>query len=255
MTSSPSPCPTCGALSTGSFCGQCGASLAGGRCGRCRADLTPGARFCHRCGEAQRGGAGPSERRAWLFASGLVVVLLGVMVVGLVRQAPEPVVPDMANTGSSGGGPIRPASDISAMSPRERFDRLFQRLMLAGARRDSVEIVNFTPMALGAYRLLDAFDEDARFHAALIQIQVGAFPEALALADTILAAEPRHLFGLLLRGTVADLRGDRAALRRTYAAYAAAYDAERRAGRPEYAEHADLLEGFRQSADSALRQP
>src|SRR6185312_10654399 len=43
-------CPSCAAPATGRFCATCGAPLAGALCASCRAPLTPGAKFCHRCG-------------------------------------------------------------------------------------------------------------------------------------------------------------------------------------------------------------
>ncbi|MDP9204892.1 MAG: zinc ribbon domain-containing protein, partial [Gemmatimonadota bacterium] len=43
-------CLSCGATATGRYCASCGAPLAGARCASCSAELSPGARFCHRCG-------------------------------------------------------------------------------------------------------------------------------------------------------------------------------------------------------------
>ena len=61
------------------------------------------------------------------------------------------------------------------MTPRERFDRLFNRIMQAAEQGDSVEVERFTPMALGAYQQLDSRDADARYHAAVLHLQVGDF--------------------------------------------------------------------------------
>ena len=59
------------------------------------------------------------------------------------------------------------------MTPRERFDRLFNRIMEAGQQGDTAQVARFTPMALGAYAQLDTFDADARYHAAVLHLQVG----------------------------------------------------------------------------------
>ena len=64
-------------------------------------------------------------------------------------------------------------------------------------------------MALGAYQQLDSRDADARYHAAVLHLQVGDFAPALALADTILTESPGHLFGYLVRGTVARFQNNR----------------------------------------------
>ena len=43
-------------------------------------------------------------------------------------------------------------------------------------------------MAILAYGLLDTVNADLRYHAAVLYAEPGSYPEALALADTILAA-------------------------------------------------------------------
>src|SRR5437763_14965808 len=44
------PCPSCQSPASGKYCSNCGAPLAGARCAACDTALTPGAKFCHRCG-------------------------------------------------------------------------------------------------------------------------------------------------------------------------------------------------------------
>lgn len=264
MTASPpTPCPACGAPASGSFCSACGASLTARTCQACHADLSPRARFCHRCGRpVGSGGEVPAgarlparERTAWIVAGGLCVAFLAAIVFR-VWQPPAPVAPDMANAGSAGAqalgsqGPATgPAPDISRMTPRERFDRLFNRIMQAAEAGDSAQVVRFTPMALGAYTQLDSIDADARYHAAVIRLQVGDVPGALALADTIVARTPGHLFGYLVRGQAAELQGDSAAEARAGRDFLAHYDGEMRAGRVEYREHARVIEEFKQKAE------
>jgi hypothetical protein len=159
----------------------------------------------------------------------------------------------MANAGAAGTGAPRtgPAPDISNMTPRERFDRLFNRIMQAAERNDSSEVQRFTPMALGAYQQLDNRDIDARYHAAVLHLQVGDFAQASALADTILAQSPGHLFGYVVRGTVAQLQGNQPALTRAYRDFLAHYPAESRAKRVEYLEHQPVIDEFKNQAESA----
>jgi hypothetical protein len=109
-------------------------------------------------------------------------------------------------------------------------------------------VSRFTPMALAAYAQLDSLDADARYHAALLEIHTGDVTGPAALADTILARQPGHLFGYVIRGTVARWRKDDAALARAYAGFLEHYDAELGAGRPEYAEHRPALDEFRRQA-------
>ncbi|MGH7628352.1 MAG: hypothetical protein ACREOF_03020, partial [Gemmatimonadales bacterium] len=136
------------------------------------------------------------------------------------------------------------------MSPRERFDRLFNRVAAAAGRADTTEVLRFAPMALGAYAQLDAIDTDARYHAAVLMIETGQLDEAAALADTILAGAPGHLFGFLVRANVADRRGDAAAGHRAREAFGRRYEAEIATRKPEYDEHRAALDAFRTTGSS-----
>jgi hypothetical protein len=120
--------------------------------------------------------------------------------------------------------------------------------MAAAQQGDQETVGRFTPMALAAYEMLDTVDADLRYHAALIQAHTGKVEAAEALGDSILAANPGHLLGYLLRGTGARWRKDDVALRRAYADYLSHYEAEMKAGRPEYTEHRFSLEQFREAA-------
>jgi hypothetical protein len=147
MTTALSTCPACGAAASGNFCSSCGASLTPRSCGSCHAELSAQARFCHRCGHPVASGTGGgrrSERTAWLVAAVLCVLLVGGIVYKVSGGTPAPA-PDMANTGADsrdrtpaqrlpGEGLQGRAPDISGMTPRERFDRLFNRVMQAAER-------------------------------------------------------------------------------------------------------------------------
>jgi Double zinc ribbon len=251
-------CPSCGAGAAGNFCSNCGASLVSRACAACRAELSPRARFCHRCGTsvASRPRLTASERQAWIIAGALCVLLVGGIAYQVSSSAPEPATPDMANPGvpqeSRGDRPrplSGPAPDISGMTPRERFDRLYNRIMQAAERRDSAEVARFTPMALGAYEQLDTRDSDARYHAAVLQVQVGNTRAAKALADTILAQTPGHLFGYIIRGTAAEVENDSISRARAQREFLSRYAGERASNRVEYLEHAPVLEEFRKEAE------
>jgi hypothetical protein len=256
----PAPaCAACGAPLAGRFCARCGAPAAGGDCQVCHATLSPGARFCHRCGApvppVAGGRGGNRERTAWIVAGiAALVALLAILWRGGAFHPAAP--PDMGNVGNVGAAPSAGlagrAPDISSMSPRERFDRLFERVIRASEAGDSLTVLQFAPMALGAYAQLDAVDTDARYHAAMIDLAVGDLPGAVALADTILAGAPGHLFAYLIRGESADRRNDTAALTRSYRDFLDHYDAEMRSGRVEYAEHRPALDDFRTRARASL---
>jgi hypothetical protein len=134
------------------------------------------------------------------------------------------------------------------MSPRERFNRLYNRIMQAAQAGDQATVTRFTPMALGAYAQLDTIDADARYHTALLKVHTGDVEASRALADSILAQSPGHLFGYIIQGTVARFRKDQKALGRAYSGFLKHYDAEMKAARPEYQDHRTSLDDFRKAA-------
>jgi hypothetical protein len=189
----------------------------------------------------------PKSRLPWAIA-GVGTVALAAILVLLARRD------QAARTAAAQSTPLQPATaaeappDISQMSPRERFDRLYNRIMRAAESGDEATVTRFTPMALMAYAQLPDLDADARYHAALLKVHTGDVDGARALADTILSQNPGHLFGYLIRGTVARWQKDDGALTSAYAAFLSHYDAEMKAGRGEYSEHSRALEDFRQAA-------
>jgi hypothetical protein len=247
-------CPSCGAPSSGgNFCNACGTPLGPRTCRNCSAPLSPQARFCHRCGEAAAGAIPKrSENLAWIIAGVAALALVAAIVWFVARGTPEPITPDMANPGSTGGTELAGrAPDISNLTPQERFDRLFDRVTRAASAGDTAQVAQFTPMALGAYAQLDSFTNDARFHAAMLRFNVGDFKGSLALADTIDTNIPGHLFAAMVRGNVATAESDPAALQKSYREFLASYDREMAANRVEYLDHKPVVDEFRTVAQQA----
>jgi hypothetical protein len=225
MVNQPKTCPACGTLGTGRFCAQCGAAL-------------------------DRLSLRPREHGAWRVAAAASVLVLGLLVVLVWRDKAS------AEPGSAGATVDAAASppDLSSMSPRERFDRLYQRVMGAAQTGDTVTVERFAPMVFAAYDQLDTVDADARYHAALLHLHLqNDTAAAFRLADTILGTNPRHLFGFLIEGTAAQLAGDLPRLARARKALLAAWDAEQRAARPEYRDHQKMLDQFRAAALASER--
>ena len=144
--SSPLPCPSCGAAASGNFCAACGAPLSAQQCAACSTTLSPGARFCHKCGAAAPGtlrapatgaavGRSPApppdyhgmrplptrDRTAWVVAGSMILVTIAAVAYFATRRS-EPTVPSMANAGNAvpgaadagdGGTPAVRAPDIS----------------------------------------------------------------------------------------------------------------------------------------------
>jgi hypothetical protein len=220
--------------------------------------MAPQARFCSQCGTtvtaAAAAPASRNERLVWFLAGGGLVLLVGGGALALSRgtfQAPVAGA-EASFAGGAGDGPTGGAPpDISNLTPRERFDKLFNRIMRAAESGDANTVTSFAPMAIQAYAMLDTVDADARYHLALIQLHTGDVDGARAQGDSILKSQPGHLFGYVVKGTIARFQKDNKALARTYADFLAHYDAEQARKRREYSEHPRALEEFLKAARDA----
>jgi predicted nucleic acid-binding Zn ribbon protein len=219
---------------TGAFCPSCGTPV------------RPDARFCHHCGTGL--GERPVPKR-WntptivlysVIALGVVVAVAGALFMTgeIPATAPAPSAPAAPSTAT--GQP-----DISNMSPREAADRLFNRVVMASEQDNIDEALQFAPMAIQAYERVDRLDADAHYHMGLIYEVTGDFDNVRNQVAIIKQYAPDHLLGLILEHNIAEQEGNAFGAARSAAAFAAAYDAEIRAGRPEYDAHRKTIENFR----------
>ena len=229
---------------------------ASGYCPSCGTAFTPGARFCPGCGRAfaaqgsAAATAGSGDRLPWLIAGGALAGMLVLLLVLTVRGSrTEAAAPAGAVAANGETGMVAP--DIGQLSPKERFDRFYERVMQAAQSGDQATMSRFMPMALGAYEMLDSVDADARYHAALLRVHNGDVAGSRALGDSILAKQPGHLLGYLVLGTTARWGRDEAALEKAYRGFLRHYEAEMTAERPEYAEHRASIDRFRREAQEA----
>src|SRR5689334_15545488 len=271
MPSSPSSsdsmtCPSCGTTGSGHYCSNCGASLAGSACAACGAELRPGAKFCHRCG-APVGTKAPAtvESRTnalpWIVAA-LAFLALFAMAAGRGFTArPSSTVDGSQNALPQAGLDDRAVSedaagmrapDISNMSPQERADRLYNRVMTLATEGETDSVQFFAPMALIAYRDLAPFNADERYDMGRIGEVAGALPFAKAQADSILLANPNHLLGLILEARLATIAGDSAELHSYERRLISAEKAEKAANRDEYTRHQDDITNALSQARKSL---
>jgi tetratricopeptide (TPR) repeat protein len=264
----PTPCPVCGQEATGRFCSNCGTNLeAPAGCTECGNQLPEGARYCNRCGaptpvtraalaEAPAARSDPAAARI----IGVTVVLaavvgLAVWYAGRDDGAPAAPIATAPPAAGAGGGPG--AIDLSTMTPREAADRLFERVVRLAEAGDTSQARGFLPMALAAYGQLPPreIDADARYHLAVLHL-IGDEPQrARAQADTILASEPTHLFGLYNAGRAEQEMGNPEEARRFFQTLLEVYDREVALPRPEYEAHAQVLPIMRQEASRAVDSP
>jgi uncharacterized membrane-anchored protein len=129
------------------------------------------------------------------------------------------------------------APNISSLSPSERAERLYDRIMGAAERGRVDSVRFFMPMALQAYESLGALTVDQRYDLGRLAEVAGDARLARAQADTILREQPHHLLGLLLAARAARLRGDEQDARRQLAQMARVAVTERQKQLPEYLLH------------------
>lgn len=271
MNAADRTCPSCGATSEGNFCARCGARLPGtgtdGRsCPSCGATCEPDALYCAECGTpvATRPSKPLRDRLPWIL-SGLALVAFAVAISLMLGEStgqraegmpptggviPSPETPGTGDAGQAGGpggmgGGLDPGGvDLSSMSGRQAADRLFDRAMRTAASGDTTNARFFARMGMQAYGDVPSaeLDADTRFHVGMLALLSGDRGAAVAAADEILSDAPAHLLGWILRGRIAEAVGDTGALEAARDGFRSAYGAERDAGRPGYAEHAQLIE-------------
>jgi hypothetical protein len=144
------------------------------------------------------------------------------------------------------------APDISSLSPQERADRLYNRVMLLASQRKVDSVQFFAPMALTAYQMLSPLNADQRYDMGRIGEVAGAIPLAKAQADSILRENPNHLLGLILEARLATLAGDSTLLHSYERRLIAAEKSEMARKREEYLRHQDDITNALQQARKSL---
>ena len=236
-------CPGCGATATGRFCSSCGYPLEGAQCPSCSQSLVPGASFCHRCGSPvgaamlrspARAPASSDSRIPWIVGGVAFVALIALILVQRGSSTGNEAVASSLATGA----PAMRGPDLSTMSPRERADRLFNRVMSYHERGVTDSVAFFADMGVRAYQMLPEIDADARYDMGRIAEVAGNPAIARAQADSILRDSPTHLLGLTLGARAARMTDDQSAARAYDRRLLAAEGTERRKALPEYERHA-----------------
>lgn len=209
-------------------------------CSECGAKFLPNAVFCHNCGapvEGRIASASPMLASSPLLRWGIPsAAILALIVVSFARNGSR--VPASASAGSvplSSGAMTVP--DISSMSPAERANRLFNRVMSLSSEGKTDSAAFFAPMAMTAIEALGPPTAHSRYDLGLVALVSGDVRKAAALSDAILEERPTHLLGLTLAARAADARDATAASRAFRQRLVAAEKAERASALPEYSDH------------------
>ncbi|HMC19672.1 MAG TPA: zinc ribbon domain-containing protein, partial [Gemmatimonadales bacterium] len=223
-------------------------------CQACGTALAATAKFCHKCGARVSAQVSAGQAAGWRAGVpwGVAGAAVGALVTVLALRLGGSTGRGTGDAGGVGDGPLPsspvPPPDISQMSPEERATRLYNRVMSLHSQGQADSAEFFLPMALQAYAMLPALDVDARYHIGVLDLTGGNAAGALAQADTIRRATPTHLFGFMLRARALELTHDAAGALRAYRAFLQNEAAERARQRPEYGEHAQNLDAFRDQA-------
>jgi hypothetical protein len=245
-------CPSCSSPASGRYCANCGAPLAGATCASCKGEITPGSKFCHHCGATSRPNPAAAAKITplpWIVAALALLTMFAMLAGrgfngsrGSTLDAPSNALPQ-AGLDDRGEqvdqGTASRAPDISALSPEERTDRLFNKVMLLNSQGKSDSVQFFAPMALQSYQMLPSLNADQRYDIGRVAEVAGAIPLAKAQADSILAKNPTHLLGLILAARVAALTGDSVGLRSLEKRLVAAEKPELAKKLDEYDRHQD----------------
>lgn len=238
-------------------------------CANCGAALEERGKFCHRCGAARDGGgaaasgapaSGSTSILPWAIA-GIAVLALVAFIAGQ-KFGGGAAAPNAANASAvgpagaaGGGGGGARAVDIASMSPQERADRLFDRVMTLVSQGKSDSVQFFAPMAIQSFQALAPLDAHGRYDLGLLGVVSGDATLARAQSDTILTAQPSHLLGLILGMRAAGLQGDTQQRAQFAQRLSASLVSERAKGLPEYTDHGPDIDAALKEADGRTPLP
>ncbi len=129
------------------------------------------------------------------------------------------------------------APDISQLTPEQRAERLYDRIMTENEAGRADNVTAFMPMAVAAYEMLSPLTLDQRYDLGRLG-EVGSDTAlAKAQSDTILQQRPTHLLGLILGARTARAMGDEPHARQFEDRLLSVEARERSAALPEYLLH------------------
>jgi hypothetical protein len=139
--------------------------------------------------------------------------------------------------GETPAGAMPRAPDISQMTPAQRAERLYDRIMTEHEAGRAENVRAFLPMAIAAYEMLAPLNLDQRYDLGRIAEVGGDTALARAQADTILRERPTHLLGLILGAKAARMVGNEPHAKQFDVRLVSVAPRERGVGLPEYLLH------------------
>ena len=155
--------------------------------------------------------------------------------------------PAAAMDQSDAGGVVAPTSvnpsaagrppDLATMTPSERANRLYVRVMEYAETGKVDSVARFAPMVLAAHQMLERPSADERYHYGRVAEVVGSNEIARAQSDTILKDNPSSLLGLLLAARAARFEKNETAAKAFDKRLLAALARELATPNPDYDNH------------------
>ena len=139
--------------------------------------------------------------------------------------------------GSTTPGGMPRAPDISQLTPAQRAERLYDRIMTEAEAGKTENVRTFLPMAIAAYEMIAPLNLDQRYDLGRIGEVSGDTTLARAQADTILRERSTHLLGLILGAKAARMAGNEPHALQFDVRLLSVADRERSSGLPEYLLH------------------
>ena len=129
------------------------------------------------------------------------------------------------------------APDISQLTPAQRAERLYDRIMSEAEAGKTENVRTFLPMAIAAYEMIAPLNLDQRYDLGRIGEVSGDTTLVRAQADTILRERSTHLLGLILGAKAARMAGNEPHARQFDVRLLSVADRERSSGLAEYLLH------------------
>ena len=139
--------------------------------------------------------------------------------------------------GIASGDATPPAPDISQLSPEQRAERLYNRILRESEAGRPETVRSFLPMAFAAFEMLSPMSLEHRYDMGRIAEVGGDTARARAQADTILQQRPTHLLGLILSAEAARMVGNEPRARQFDERLLNGESRERAVALPEYLLH------------------
>jgi hypothetical protein len=150
-------------------------------------------------------------------------------------------------------GAMPRAPDISQLTPGQRAERLYDRIMTEHEAGRTENVRAFLPMAIAAYEMIAPLNLDQRYDLGRIAEVGGDTALARAEADTILRERPTHLLGLILGAKAARMVGNEPHAKQFDVRLVSVAPRERTVGLPEYLLHKNDIDAALAAARASTK--